>query len=627
MDLGFNISLSEEERESVQVPLGVWKKGPDPSMTLVGRLLSDKPVNFEAFRTAILRFMNPGKEMVEGYVDPGRNTPFGPWLRQNNASPNTFTSTPASSFPTGRGAAFPTIARHSNHQTMVGNPVRRGSAIFGDFRKEGPAQLQHGTPIIKQKSDSGQTSHNACDGKEATLKENDGPQLIEGTCQKPEPSTIKNPTTKTLVEGPDYSITKPSPTEPKPETLAHKPTQHSNYPSKTQNSPSSHTIINPTSKTQNSPSIQPTLANFNTKYSPSEPKPKTHTHTQTQHMPYPSTTQNRRGPQPYMNETGSSSLTASKYPPTPMQNTLAPTIHDPPRNTKTLSLTLPTELVHGPIIPTETLIQAFAKPISSRATPSQVPERVRLFAWKTCQNAIPTVDNFARRGMMSFPGCPVCGEESEDVGHALLLCPGARLFWAISELPWRVVQEWNGGCEEWMRMAASKLDAGQFAWFLMVAWLIWNHRNKILMEGHQEDALGMITNTRRYFLAFSEAQVQHPDLRLRREHVKWHPPPRGFVKINFDGALLKQHHGAGAGAVARDETASVDKEQQPDDENLEPADDILIEVDNTLETALIGGGTLQQDDNTAGPFNHVGIKIDGPLPSDRQPSHENHEVD
>ncbi|KAK4423188.1 hypothetical protein Salat_1901600 [Sesamum alatum] len=52
-----------ESFPTVNIPIDDWNKGLDTKLTLVGRLLSDKPY-FEAFRVAIEQFMNPGKEMV-----------------------------------------------------------------------------------------------------------------------------------------------------------------------------------------------------------------------------------------------------------------------------------------------------------------------------------------------------------------------------------------------------------------------------------------------------------------------------------------------------------------------------------------------------------------------------------
>ncbi|KAL0304661.1 UNVERIFIED_CONTAM: hypothetical protein Scaly_2562000 [Sesamum calycinum] len=54
--------------------------------------------------------------------------------------------------------------------------------------------------------------------------------------------------------------------------------------------------------------------------------------------------------------------------------------------------------------------------------------------------------NFAR---MQFPQPPIWLRE--------------RLMWALSNLPWGVVNNWNGGCEEWIQTCFDRLDEDDFA--------------------------------------------------------------------------------------------------------------------------------------------------------------------
>ncbi|KAK4427050.1 hypothetical protein Salat_1473900 [Sesamum alatum] len=135
----------------------------------------------------------------------------------------------------------------------------------------------------------------------------------------------------------------------------------------------------------------------------------------------------------------------------------------------------------------------------------RVVDHVRLFAWKACKNAILTGENFVHCGISHALYCLVCGMDREDVGHALFFYSLAKLIWAVSELPWGVVKEWNSGCEDWMRGAHVRLELGQFAWFLIVCWILWNNRNQILMEGSMEDARNLLANSKKYLAAYAYA--------------------------------------------------------------------------------------------------------------------------
>ncbi|KAL0303533.1 UNVERIFIED_CONTAM: hypothetical protein Sradi_6221400 [Sesamum radiatum] len=70
---------------------------------------------------------------------------------------------------------------------------------------------------------------------------------------------------------------------------------------------------------------------------------------------------------------------------------------------------------------------------------SRVPNRVKLFAWKLCKNAIRTATNLAKRKVPISTSCPICNEGLEDLAHVILYCPCSRLMWALSNLPWEVV--------------------------------------------------------------------------------------------------------------------------------------------------------------------------------------------
>ncbi|KAL0456855.1 UNVERIFIED_CONTAM: hypothetical protein Slati_1024700 [Sesamum latifolium] len=66
---------------------------------------------------------------------------------------------------------------------------------------------------------------------------------------------------------------------------------------------------------------------------------------------------------------------------------------------------------------------------------TEVPPKVRLFAWKICRDALPTGVRLMRRGEQTGSGCIWCGEGNEDLLHVLLCCHYPRLVWALSAIP------------------------------------------------------------------------------------------------------------------------------------------------------------------------------------------------
>lgn len=58
-----------------------------------------------------------------------------------------------------------------------------------------------------------------------------------------------------------------------------------------------------------------------------------------------------------------------------------------------------------------------------------IPQKVKIFAWKAGSNCLPTMVNKKKRNLELSDVCSICGIEPEDVGHALYRCQHARNFW------------------------------------------------------------------------------------------------------------------------------------------------------------------------------------------------------
>ena len=58
------------------------------------------------------------------------------------------------------------------------------------------------------------------------------------------------------------------------------------------------------------------------------------------------------------------------------------------------------------------------------------PRKVRIFAWRICMNAIPTMMNLNKRGVQANAIYPICRKEVETVEHAILKCDLAKVVWS-----------------------------------------------------------------------------------------------------------------------------------------------------------------------------------------------------
>lgn len=60
----------------------------------------------------------------------------------------------------------------------------------------------------------------------------------------------------------------------------------------------------------------------------------------------------------------------------------------------------------------------------------KIPPKIRIFSWRACMNALPTLQNLRRRGVNTDKLCPLCNESIKCTTHALLLCEKEKEVWS-----------------------------------------------------------------------------------------------------------------------------------------------------------------------------------------------------
>ena len=59
----------------------------------------------------------------------------------------------------------------------------------------------------------------------------------------------------------------------------------------------------------------------------------------------------------------------------------------------------------------------------------KAPQKIKMFLWLMCNNALPVNDNLYKRKMINSPICKICNMHKETIEHALFLCPWTSLVW------------------------------------------------------------------------------------------------------------------------------------------------------------------------------------------------------
>ncbi|XP_023903920.1 uncharacterized protein LOC112015722 [Quercus suber] len=97
----------------------------------------------------------------------------------------------------------------------------------------------------------------------------------------------------------------------------------------------------------------------------------------------------------------------------------------------------------------ESLDSSLMKHFWQKLWRAKVPNKVRVFGWKACQNILPTKMNLFHRQVTDDPICDECGLEPETVLYVLCQCLEAR----------------------------EDQDSNLMDMILMIAWSIWRNRN------------------------------------------------------------------------------------------------------------------------------------------------------
>ena len=127
-------------------------------------------------------------------------------------------------------------------------------------------------------------------------------------------------------------------------------------------------------------------------------------------------------------------------------------------------------------------------PIWKRIWLLKIPPKIRIFIWKACVNALPTMSNLRKRGVSTDGLCPMCGLEDETILHALCSCSAAKEIWSIwKDCPLVIGAE----SLDFSDLAMKLLDAGNpkdLEILVVVAWAIWHNRNLRVFESVSQGA-------------------------------------------------------------------------------------------------------------------------------------------
>ncbi|WVZ53086.1 hypothetical protein U9M48_004072 [Paspalum notatum var. saurae] len=147
-------------------------------------------------------------------------------------------------------------------------------------------------------------------------------------------------------------------------------------------------------------------------------------------------------------------------------------------------------------------VQVLSKYLQKRIWKSWAPMNCRFFIWLAINNKCWTSDRLAKRGMPHQPACPFCDQAEETINHILVGCVLSMEVWTwiLRELRLDVIPPPNSSsrfCSWWSRAAATldnNLKKGFNSLVILVAWMLWRHRNACVFDGATSSASSSISS-------------------------------------------------------------------------------------------------------------------------------------
>jgi hypothetical protein len=109
-----------------------------------------------------------------------------------------------------------------------------------------------------------------------------------------------------------------------------------------------------------------------------------------------------------------------------------------------------------------------------------IPGKVKHFLWRAYHDSLPTNHQLHRRRIRASPVCGVCAQETKTTIHALWECPLAHNVWALLKGRMQKLPNQGGDFSVFMRWIFQECSRKEIADWALLAWAIWNARNRFV---------------------------------------------------------------------------------------------------------------------------------------------------
>ena len=138
----------------------------------------------------------------------------------------------------------------------------------------------------------------------------------------------------------------------------------------------------------------------------------------------------------------------------------------------------------------------------------QLPPKVKIFAWKVIQHALPVVSALKKRQVIDSSLCSRCKAAWESIGHALFTCKHTKAAWKTTSFSIDFHRAHGMFKGDYLLHLASLMDKTNFESLICIMWSIWYDRNIVLHGGVYRDPSVHNKYALNYISTFRNARQQ-----------------------------------------------------------------------------------------------------------------------
>uniref|UniRef100_A0A803P2K3 Reverse transcriptase domain-containing protein n=1 Tax=Cannabis sativa TaxID=3483 RepID=A0A803P2K3_CANSA len=198
-----------------------------------------------------------------------------------------------------------------------------------------------------------------------------------------------------------------------------------------------------------------------------------------------------------------------------------------------------------------------------------LPSKVKIFAWRVMQNALPTATGLHRRKVIDSAMCSLCNNAWESIGHALFNCTKAKKVWRDTKFTIDHTHTHNMFNGDYLIHLSTLHSKQDFELIICTMWAIWHDRNRVLHGGLSQPSSVTVSfassHLDKYHRATERKQQQYQNCISQTspvpaaetfqqgvQHLPWSSPIFNGLKMNVDAAVDQARKIMGVGAIVRD---------------------------------------------------------------------------